>query len=308
MRIRTIKPEFFLHEELFDLERETGLPIRLAYAGVWCAADREGRFAWKVRTLKAQILPFDDVDFPRVLDALVTRGFLERYRCGDEWFGRIPTFKDHQFVNPREKASSIPDISEAEELDASSTREARVEDASRKEGKGKEGSNSMPPPPTPSEQKMPEAAAAAEGDEVLRQVEEVWSVWPRKIKALEAQREIVFAIRRDGFDAVLAGTKAIAAANAARNTVPVWKFMPDPVLFFQTARYHDDPAQYGDREVTLSPFQMTERIKVLEAEHRKHPGNPQSAAYDRATCTDAMRAEARMLADEIKKLKTSGSK
>ena len=29
-RIRTVKPELFKHEELFDLERETGLPIRIS--------------------------------------------------------------------------------------------------------------------------------------------------------------------------------------------------------------------------------------------------------------------------------------
>jgi hypothetical protein len=43
-RIRTIKPEFFSHEALFDGERETGLPLRLAFIGLLCQCDREGRF------------------------------------------------------------------------------------------------------------------------------------------------------------------------------------------------------------------------------------------------------------------------
>ena len=46
-RIRTIKPEFFRHEALYEAEHETGLPLRVAYAGLWTAADREGRFQWK---------------------------------------------------------------------------------------------------------------------------------------------------------------------------------------------------------------------------------------------------------------------
>ena len=71
-RIRTIKPEFFRHAGLFDLEQETGLPLRVAFAGLWTAADREGRFAWKPRELKLDCLPFDLVDFSRVLDALST--------------------------------------------------------------------------------------------------------------------------------------------------------------------------------------------------------------------------------------------
>ena len=69
MRIRTVKPEFFTHEGLFELEKETGLPIRVAFAGLWCAADREGRFKWEPRRLGVQILPYDQVDFSRVLDA-----------------------------------------------------------------------------------------------------------------------------------------------------------------------------------------------------------------------------------------------
>lgn len=79
VRIRTIKPEFFLHVGLFQAEKESGLPLRVAFAGLWGAADREGRFKWEPMKLKVQILPYDDVDFSRVLDALSTRGFLVRY-------------------------------------------------------------------------------------------------------------------------------------------------------------------------------------------------------------------------------------
>ena len=43
-RIRTIKPEFFRHEGLYELEQETGFAIRVAFAGLWTACDREGRF------------------------------------------------------------------------------------------------------------------------------------------------------------------------------------------------------------------------------------------------------------------------
>lgn len=62
MRIRTIKPEFFNHEAIFELEKSTKLPLRLAYIGLWCAADREGRFKWEPRRLGVQIMPYDGVD------------------------------------------------------------------------------------------------------------------------------------------------------------------------------------------------------------------------------------------------------
>ena len=155
-RIRTIKPEIGLHEGLFDLEAETGLPIRFTWAVLPCHCDREGRFPWRPRPLGAQILPYDDIDFSRVLDALTTRGFLVRYRVDDAWFGWIPTFRKHQIVNGKEKNSELPGIDQAVEVmdnrkdkekqlyrNASTTRAPRVNNAcatpSIKEGKGKEG-------------------------------------------------------------------------------------------------------------------------------------------------------------------------
>ncbi|SAK63406.1 hypothetical protein AWB80_02861 [Caballeronia pedi] len=158
-RIRTVKPKLFTHEALFDAEHECGLPLRLAFIGLFTEADREGRFQWRPRTLKAAILPFDDLDFSRVLDALATRGFLVKYasRSG-EVLGAIPTFRHHQAINNKEQASEL-DAPSAEDIatwrtlagqgnaDALRTRESRVTHASpgrlrnsRGEGKGKEGS------------------------------------------------------------------------------------------------------------------------------------------------------------------------
>jgi hypothetical protein len=140
MRIRTIKPEFFTHEGLFELEHETKLPIRLGFVGLWCAADREGRFKWEPRRLGVLILPYDSVDFSRVMDACLTRGLLVKYRVDDAWFGAIPSWHKHQVVNPRERASEIPAIDDAQETsDACPTRAPRVNHACRKEGKGREG-------------------------------------------------------------------------------------------------------------------------------------------------------------------------
>jgi 5-methylcytosine-specific restriction endonuclease McrA len=108
MRIRTVKPGFFLNEELADLEHETGLPVRVAFVGLWCAADREGRFEWRPRRLKAAVLPYDEVDFGLVLSSLESRGLVMRYEAEGKTFGVIPTFKEHQVVNQREAASKIP--------------------------------------------------------------------------------------------------------------------------------------------------------------------------------------------------------
>ncbi len=139
MRIRTIKPEFFTHEGLYEAEKETKLPLRVAFAGLWCVADREGRFKWEPRRIGVAVLPYDGCDFSRVLDALTTRGFIVKYRVGDAWFGVIPSFSRHQIVNNRESASVLPELSLADESDATTTREARDDHASKAEGKGREG-------------------------------------------------------------------------------------------------------------------------------------------------------------------------
>jgi hypothetical protein len=139
VRIRTVKPEFFLHEALFEAEKQAKLPLRLAFIGLWCAADREGRFKWEPRRLGVSILPYDACDFSRVLDALCTRGFVRKYRVADADFGVIPSFGRHQVINNREKASELPEPSVYLTLDATGTRDSREEHAGKAEGKGREG-------------------------------------------------------------------------------------------------------------------------------------------------------------------------
>ena len=183
-RIRTVKPELFRHEELFELERETGLPIRLAWVGLFTVADKEGRFEWKPSVLKLDILPFDEIDFSRVLHALATRGLIVRYACptrgGRKEYGAIPTWLSHQVVNHREKPSAIPSPSDENseiinDYSEKPTREARVGHAlttrhghtqGEGEGKGKgkgKGNKDFPAP----------LVADADGEKGLR--DSVWS-------------------------------------------------------------------------------------------------------------------------------------
>lgn len=138
MRIRTIKPDFFLHEAIYQAEVDFSLPLRISFAGLWCAADREGRFKWEARKLGIQILPYDGLDFSRVLDALATRGFIRKYRVGDAWFGVIPSFPRHQIINNRERDSDLPNPIDYEQFDACITRASRDDHASKEEGKGRE--------------------------------------------------------------------------------------------------------------------------------------------------------------------------
>jgi hypothetical protein len=124
--------------------------VRIAWIGLFTVADREGRFKWRPRAIKAEVLPYDEVDFSRVLDALVTRGFLVKYENAGTEYGWIRTFGVHQVINNRERASECPAHdapgSKILEVPDFSTPEPRVPDASATplenysgEGKGKEG-------------------------------------------------------------------------------------------------------------------------------------------------------------------------
>lgn len=112
---RTIKPEFFKNYELYDLEQQTGMPLRVAYAGLWTCCDREGRFKWIPRFLRAEILPFDtDIDFANVLDVLTQHGFIYRYSGRDAAgypvdCGVVLKFKQHQHIHNKEPQSILPE-------------------------------------------------------------------------------------------------------------------------------------------------------------------------------------------------------
>jgi len=142
-RIRTVKPELFQHCGLFDAEAESGLPLRLAFIGLFTCCDREGRFKWRPRELKLAVLPHDDIDFSRVLDALASHGFIRRYTMGAESYGVIPTWNRHQVINNKERASQLPSPEESEEDIGLPTRGPREDDASPTSAERKGGEGNM---------------------------------------------------------------------------------------------------------------------------------------------------------------------
>lgn len=107
-RARVVHPNFFLNEQLVAAEQATGLPLRLAYVGLWTQADRMGRFEWRPTVLKLAILPWDACDFAAVLEALEAAGFITSWAVEDRRYGHIPTWARWQRPHPREAPSRIP--------------------------------------------------------------------------------------------------------------------------------------------------------------------------------------------------------
>jgi len=105
MRARNIKAEFFINEELAELPYE----CRLLYIGLWCYADREGRFEWRPKRIKAEIFPYDDkIDIEASLHVITCHGFVITYNDNDKTYAYIPAFKKHQRPHPHESVSICP--------------------------------------------------------------------------------------------------------------------------------------------------------------------------------------------------------
>lgn len=79
-RIRTVKPDFFRHELLQDLEDKYPLQrVMLVFEGLWTLCDKNGVFKDSARHIKLDILPFVKFDMETTLNILAEAGFIIRY-------------------------------------------------------------------------------------------------------------------------------------------------------------------------------------------------------------------------------------
>jgi len=102
-RIRTIKPEFFIHDELQDLEVvHPGKYIMLVFAGLWTLCDSKGKFEYKPRHIKLKILPFIDFDINETLMILEESGFIFSYQVNGKSYGKVVSFNEHQRITGKE--------------------------------------------------------------------------------------------------------------------------------------------------------------------------------------------------------------
>ena len=105
-RARNIKPGIMENEDLAELN-----PLaRLLFIYLWMLADCEGRLEDRPRRIKAQALPYDDVDIDSLLSDLASKRFIVRYQVNGERYIQVIKFVKHQYVTKKEKdgGSSIP--------------------------------------------------------------------------------------------------------------------------------------------------------------------------------------------------------
>lgn len=103
-RIRYLKPDFFTNEELGALSPYH----RLAFAGLWPQADKAGRMKDRPIKLKLTILPYDEINFDKLLDDLHKTGFITRYKVDGEAYIQVNTWEIHQRPHHYESESLYP--------------------------------------------------------------------------------------------------------------------------------------------------------------------------------------------------------
>lgn len=91
-RIRSIHPSLYTDEDFMGLS----LVARVVLPGLWTEADDHGVFAWKPLTLKARLMPADNVDMVGVLAELERASFLRRYSVDGKEFGIVRNFRKYQ--------------------------------------------------------------------------------------------------------------------------------------------------------------------------------------------------------------------
>ncbi len=96
-RIRTVKPDYFRHEGLQELNQSYP-NIMLFFAGLWCQCDKAGHFRWKPNQIKLDVLPFTEYNPSTYLEVLESNLYLSRYEVEGEWYGEILNFKKHQLI------------------------------------------------------------------------------------------------------------------------------------------------------------------------------------------------------------------
>lgn len=115
-RIRTIKPDFWTSEQVMDCKPLT----RLLFIGLWNFADDYGRALVAPRTIKAQVMPGDDVsgdDVQTMLNELNSFGLISFYSADGKEYFEITGWKHQKIDNPSKyKVCPAPSNEQSEKI------------------------------------------------------------------------------------------------------------------------------------------------------------------------------------------------
>lgn len=209
-RIRSIKPAFFLNEELAALPFEW----RLLFVGLWTQADREGRLEDRPQRLKAALFPYDDLEIGVGLGCLANAGLIIRYEGSGQRLISIPTWMKHQQPHIREAVSELP-------APCASTVLAPAEPVGL--GKGAD------------QEQIREGVRGA----LLARFERFWDVYPRKT-AKDAARKVWLKLAPDDALTQLMIAKVRDHCRTSQWTKDDGEFIPHGRTWLNQKRWEDE--------------------------------------------------------------------
>lgn len=240
MRIRTIKPGFFTHEEIAELS-----PLaRILFIGLWCMADVAGRLEDRPKRIKIEILPYDKADADALLNEIQGRGFIERYAVAGVRVIQVKNFEKHQRISGKEAQSR----SEFPEKQEGSGGEAPGSFTESQEGKGREKEGK-------GEGREGERNGVSRASR-SQAIESIYEAYPKKAAKQDALRAIDKALRNVS-DAVL-----LEAVTAYAQATATWapderQFIPNPATWFNDGRWEDDRSTWASRSKPRAATNLT---------------------------------------------------
>lgn len=136
-RIRTIKPEFWTSEQILECS-----PIaRLLFIGIWNFCDDAGNHVASLRTIKANVLPGDDIASTTIqglLDELYANDLIDFYIVDNKRFLHITGWHHQRIDRPTYKH---PEYKKGENDEKSLAARRTLDTQSPPEGKGMEGNS-----------------------------------------------------------------------------------------------------------------------------------------------------------------------
>ena len=265
-RIRAIKPEFWLDEEIASWP-----PLsRLTYIALWNEADDQGRLRANAAYLKNRIFPYEPkVDISAALAPIIRSEKLVVYMVGAQTYGFLPKFADHQVINhPSRSKLPGPEEASASPLENSGSTTVSLPDGSRNDPAGREGKGTGKGKDSPS--------SRDDGAFVS-----FWASYPRKVgkgAALARWGRLTAADRSAAIEAV----PRFAAAQNARPRED-HRYCPHPATWLSERRWEDDPGEW-----TGSAPDAADAVKRQELAAKK------------AQLEDALKAEAE---DDIRRMR-----
>lgn len=128
--------------------------------------------------------------------------------------------------------------------------------------------------------------------------EQIYDLYPRKVMRGAALRAIRAAMKRASPKLLLEMTRRFGEAWRGEKDL---QYCPHGSTWFNGEGYNDDPSEWGPRRhyVRKDEPPLFIRKNAIEKAIQNHPANPQYIGYNRATVTDAQRAELKELRQKL---------